>query len=87
MQNILVDELVGFYKGYGVILDCYIVVFKSEVVDVKVKGVCVFVLCVKVMGILILIVNGKYCVKGDLFELMLCNVDVLIVCVCSEKVC
>lgn len=87
MQNVLVDEFVIFYKVYGVILDCYIQVLCGDVVQKKVEVVCVFVQCIKILGILVIIINGQYLVCGNSFDDQLCIVFVLIVQVCVVRGC
>lgn len=81
----LVEDIVKFYFIFGVDLKQFVVIMSSFVVNVKINVVKQFVQCSGVIGILLVIVNGKYLVKGKSFLDMLCIVDYLVVCECVVK--
>lgn len=78
MQNVSPDELAGFYKGYGVAPEAFLVAIKSDAVEQKLKAARAFAQRTKVPGTPALVINGRYLVKGDSFEALLRNADALI---------
>lgn len=67
-QNVSPDELATFYSQYGVQPQRYIEALRSQQVDDKVKNARAFAMRVKVTGTPMLIINGKYLVKGKTFD-------------------
>lgn len=67
-QNVSPDELATFYSQYGVQPQRYIEALRSPQVDDKVKNARAFAMRVKVTGTPMLIINGKYLVKGKTFD-------------------
>lgn len=67
-QNVTPDELATFYAQYGVQPQRFIEALRSQQVDDKVKYARAFAMRVKVTGTPMLIVNGKYLVKGRTFD-------------------
>ncbi len=67
-QNVSPDELATFYSQYGVQPQRYVEALRSQQVDDKVKYARAFAMRVKVTGTPMLIVNGKYLVKGKTFD-------------------
>ena len=68
VQNVSPDELATFYSQYGVQPQRYIEALRSPQVDDKVKNARAFAMRVKVTGTPMLIINGKYLVKGKTFD-------------------
>ena len=68
MQNVSPDELATFYSQYGVQPQRFVEALRSPQVDDKVKSARAFAMRVKVTGTPMLIVNGKYLVKGKTFD-------------------
>ena len=67
-QNVTPDELATFYAQYGVQPQRFVEALRSQQVDDKVKYARAFAMRVKVTGTPMLIVNGKYLVKGRTFD-------------------
>ena len=67
-QNVTPDELATFYAQYGVQPQRFVEALRSQQVDDKVKYARAFAMRVKVTGTPMLIVNGKYLVKGKTFD-------------------
>lgn len=67
-QNVTPDELATFYAQYGVQPQRFVDALRSQQVDDKVKNARAFAMRVKVTGTPMLIVNGKYLVKGKTFD-------------------
>lgn len=67
-QNVSPDELATFYAQYGVQPQRFVEALRSQQVDDKVKNARAFAMRVKVTGTPMLIVNGKYLVKGKTFD-------------------
>lgn len=67
-QNVSPDELATFYAQYGVQPQRFVEALRSQQVDDKVKYARAFAMRVKVTGTPMLIVNGKYLVKGKTFD-------------------
>ena len=68
VQNVSPDELATFYAQYGVQPQRFVEALRSPQVDDKVKSARAFAMRVKVTGTPMLIVNGKYLVKGKTFD-------------------
>ena len=68
VQNVSPDELATFYSQYGVQPQRFVEALRSPQVDDKVKSARAFAMRVKVTGTPMLIVNGKYLVKGKTFD-------------------
>ena len=77
-QNVSPDELATFYSQYGVQPQRYIEALRSPQVDDKVKNARAFAMRVKVTGTPMLIINGKYLVKGKTFDDNLRIADALV---------
>ena len=77
-QNVSPDELATFYSQYGVQPQRYIEALRSQQVDDKVKNARAFAMRVKVTGTPMLIINGKYLVKGKTFDDNLRIADALV---------
>ena len=67
-QNVTPDELATFYAQYGVQPQRFVEALRSPQVDDKVKYARAFAMRVKVTGTPMLVVNGKYLVKGKTFD-------------------
>ncbi|WP_282268049.1 thiol:disulfide interchange protein DsbA/DsbL [Stenotrophomonas sp. PS02298] len=67
-QNVTPDELATFYAQYDVQPQRFVEALRSQQVDDKVKSARAFAMRTKVSGTPMLVVNGKYLVKGKTFD-------------------
>jgi len=67
-QNVTPDELATFYAQYDVQPQRFVEALRSQQVDDKVKYARAFAMRTKVSGTPMLVVNGKYLVKGKTFD-------------------